>query len=37
MTKLVEHFGNELEKQLESVKAELSEEVNGTVNYAVTQ
>ena len=35
--KLVEHFGNELEKQLESVKAELSEEVNGTVNYAVTQ
>ena len=37
MTKLVEHFGNELEKQLESAKAELSEEVNGTVNYAVTQ
>ena len=35
--KLVEHFGNELEKQLESAKAELSEEVNGTVNYAVTQ
>mgnify|MGYP003336360072 FL=1 len=35
--KLVEHFANELEKQLESVKAELSEEVNGTVNYAVTQ
>ena len=33
----VEHFGNELEKQLESAKAELSEEVNGTVNYAVTQ
>ena len=35
--KLVEHFANELEKQLESAKAELSEEVNGTVNYAVTQ
>jgi hypothetical protein len=35
--KLVEHFANELEKQIESVKAELSEEVNGTVNYAVTQ
>ena len=35
--KLVEHFGNELEKQLESAKADLSEEVNGTVNYAVTQ
>ena len=37
MTSFVEHFGNELEKQLESAKAELSEEVNGTVNYAVTQ
>jgi len=35
--KLVEHFANELEKQLESAKADLSEEVNGTVNYAVTQ
>lgn len=35
--KLVEHFGKELEKQLESANAELSEEVNGTVNYAVTQ
>ena len=32
--KFVEHFGNELEsKNLESAKAELSEEVNGTVNY----
>lgn len=35
--KLVEHFGKELEKQLESAKSDLSEEVNGTVNYAVTQ
>jgi hypothetical protein len=35
--KLVEHFGNELEKQVESAKAELSEEVNGTVNYAIGQ
>ena len=35
--KLVEHFGKELEKQLTSAKADLSEEVNGTVNYAVTQ
>ena len=35
--KLVEHFGKELEKQVESANAELSEEVNGTVNYAVTQ
>ena len=35
--RLVEHFGNELEKQVESAKAELSEEVNGTVNYAIGQ
>jgi hypothetical protein len=35
--KLVEHFANELEKQVESAKAELSEEVNGTVNYAIGQ
>jgi hypothetical protein len=35
--KLVEHFGKELETQLESAKSDLSEEVNGTVNYAVTQ
>jgi hypothetical protein len=35
--KLVEHFANELEKQVETAKAELSEEVNGTVNYAIGQ
>ena len=35
--KLVEHFANELDKQVESAKAELSEEVNGTVNYAIGQ
>ena len=33
--KLVEHFATELEKQVETAKAELSEEVNGTVNYAI--
>ena len=35
--KLVEHFANELDKQVEAAKAELSEEVNGTVNYAIGQ
>ena len=35
--KLVEHFANELDKQVSEIKSELSEEVNGTVNYAVTQ
>ena len=35
--KLVEHFAKELDKELESAKAELSEEVNGTVNYAIGQ
>ena len=35
--RLVEHFANELEKQVETAKAELSEEVNGTVNYAIGQ
>ena len=33
--KLVEHFATELEKQVATAKAELSEEVNGTVNYAI--
>lgn len=35
--RLVEHFADELEKQVETVKSELSEEVNGTVNYAIGQ
>jgi hypothetical protein len=35
--KLVEHFATELDKQLEVAKSELSEEVNGTVNYAIGQ
>jgi hypothetical protein len=35
--KLVEHFANELDKQVETAKSELSEEVNGTVNYAIGQ
>ena len=35
--KLVEHFANELEKQVDTAKAELSEEVDGTVNYAIGQ
>tara|TARA_B100000900_G_scaffold231692_1_gene196753 strand:- start:576 stop:1730 length:1155 start_codon:yes stop_codon:yes gene_type:complete len=33
--KLVEHFATELDKQVDAAKAELSEEVNGTVNYAI--
>ena len=35
--KLVEHFATELEKQVDTAKAELSEEVDGTVNYAIGQ
>jgi hypothetical protein len=35
--RLVEHFATELDKQVETVKSELSEEVNGTVNYAIGQ
>ena len=35
--RLVEHFADELDKQVAAVKAELSEEVNGTVNYAIGQ
>ena len=35
--KLVEHFATELDKQVNAAKAELSEEVNGTVNYAIGQ
>ena len=35
--RLVEHFADELEKQVDAVKTELSEEVNGTVNYAIGQ
>ena len=35
--KLVEHFANELDKQVDAAKAELTEEVNGTVNYAIGQ
>jgi len=35
--RLVEHFATELDKQVEAAKAELSEEVDGTVNYAIGQ
>jgi hypothetical protein len=35
--RLVEHFATELDKQVEAIKAELSEEVGGTVNYAIGQ
>ena len=35
--RLVEHFATELDKQVEAVKSELSEEVNGTVSYAIGQ
>ena len=35
--RLVEHFATELDKNVETAKAELSEEVNGTVNYAIGQ
>ena len=36
-TKLEEHFQTQLTEQVEAVKKELAEEVNGTVNYAVTK
>ena len=36
-TKLVEHLAKETEEKISAAKAELSEEVNGTVNYAVTR
>ena len=36
-TKLVEHFAKQTEEKISAAKAELSEEVNGTVNYAVTR
>ena len=36
-TKLVEHFAKEHEEKLVTAKKELSEEVNGTVNYAISQ
>ena len=35
--RLVEHFAAELDKQVEAAKADLSEEVDGTVNYAIGQ
>ena len=35
--RLVEHFATELDKQVDAAKADLSEEVNGTVNYAIGQ
>lgn len=35
--RLVEHFAAELDKQVEEIKNELAEEVNGTVNYAIGQ
>lgn len=35
--RLVEHFAEELDKQVEVAKSELAEEVNGTVNYAIGQ
>ena len=35
--KLVEHFAKESAEKIESAKAELAEEVNGTVNYAIGQ
>ena len=36
-TKLVEHFETKLVEQVEAVKAELSEEVNGTIKYGIGQ
>ena len=36
-TKLEEHYKAQLEEQVEAVKKELAEEVNGTVNYAVNK
>ena len=35
--KLVKHFAEETEKKVEEIKKELSEEGNGTVNYAIGQ
>ena len=35
--KLVEHFAKESADKIEAAKAELAEEVNGTVNYAIGQ
>ena len=35
--KLVEHFSTEMEKHVAEAKNELSEEVSGTVNYAIGQ
>ena len=35
--KLVEHFSTEMEKHVAEAKSELSEEVSGTVNYAIGQ
>jgi hypothetical protein len=35
--KLVEHFATEMEKHVAEAKSELSEEVSGTVNYAIGQ
>ena len=35
--KLVKHFAEETEKKVEEIKKSLSEEVSGTVNYAVGQ
>ena len=35
--KLVEHFETKLVEQVEAVKAELSEEVNGTIKYGIGQ
>ena len=35
--RLVEHFATELDKQLAEAKSEMTEEVNGTVNYAIGQ
>jgi len=36
-TKLEEHYKTQLEEQVEGVKKELAEEVNGTVNYAISK
>lgn len=36
-SKITEHFEIKLQEQVSSVKAELTEEVTGTINYAVTQ
>ena len=35
--KLVEHFATERDKQVSTAKAEISEEVDGTVNYAINR